>query len=164
MTIKPKLKICSGCSLPKILWKSNPPTCKECSGRERQAKANGEAPIARKPIKTKPKASVNGMQSYVALYMACFGYGKSDFISSELSNAAAIDVHHIQNRGSGGTKTEDRIENLIAVSREEHVEYGDKKQHMAFLYRKHRDFMSDNGVKFNREWIEGEIERWTLEE
>ena len=164
MTIVPKKKICSGCSLPKILWKSNPPTCKECSGRERQAKANGEASIARKPIKTKSKASVNGKPVHTALYMAAFGYGNADFIPSELSGQKAVDTHHIAARSLGGTKTEDRIENLMGLTREEHLEYGDKKQYMAFLYRKHRDFMSDNGVKFNREWIEGEIERWKVEE
>lgn len=151
--ITPKKKICSGCGNKTFLWKSNPPTCKMCYGKEAHRKTNGEKPIARKPIKQKPKARVNGKPLYVALYMAKFGYGDSDFIPSEISGDRAVDIHHLENRGAGGTKTEDRIENLMALTRAEHIEYGDKKQHMKFLLETHRDFLENSGVKFDREWF-----------
>jgi len=37
----------------------------------------------------------------------------------------------------GGGKGKDEIENLMALCRECHVEYGDKKQHLDFLMMKH---------------------------
>ena len=39
----------------------------------------------------------------------------------------------------GGGKTKDTIENLMALCRSCHVEYGDKKQHKEFLRKKHED-------------------------
>ena len=161
MTIRPKLKTCSVCGHPRRLWRSSPPTCRDCSTR---ASVKNVSQKMRQPIKVKPRPTVNGMQSYVALYMACFGYGKADFISSELSNAAAIDVHHLICRGVGSSKNLDRIENLMAVTREEHIEYGDKKHYMSFLFRKHRDFLISNGVKFNSDWIEKKIEEYSIYE
>ena len=155
--IQPKLKTCSVCGHPRRLWRSNPPTCRDCSTR---AAVKDVSQKMRQPIKVKPRPTVNGKPIHTAIYLAAFGYGDADFIPSELSGLRAQDTHHIENRGSGGTKTEDRVENLIALTREEHIEYGDKKQHMEFLYRKHLAFMSANGVKFDRAWIEGQIEKW----
>jgi len=120
--------------------------------------------MKRKPLKAKPKPTINGRLLHTSLYMSAFGYGDTDFIPSELSGDRAVDIHHIQNRGLGSTKTEDRIENLMGLSREEHMEFGDKKHLMAFLYRRHMEFMIYCGVKFDRAWIEGEIERWSAEE
>ena len=39
----------------------------------------------------------------------------------------------------GGTKIGDKIENLMALCREHHIEYGDKKQYMEFLIQKHKE-------------------------
>ena len=39
----------------------------------------------------------------------------------------------------GSSKTKDKIENLMAVCRECHLEYGDKKQHIEFLKTKHNE-------------------------
>ena len=49
--IKRKAKKCSVCSQEKFLWKSNPPTCKECA-------LTGSKPLQRKPLckKLSPKA------------------------------------------------------------------------------------------------------------
>lgn len=155
-----KKKLCSGCGEMKVLWRSNPPTCKTCEGKNVQRKSEGKEPIARKTIKTKPKPTVNGKPIYKAIYMAKFGYSDSDFVPSELSGKEGVDLHHIDCKGMGSSKNKDRVENLIALTREEHIEYGDKKQWMSYLYQKHMDFMLANGVKFDREWILGEIERY----
>jgi hypothetical protein len=157
MTIPRKKKLCHGCGTKQFLWRSNPPTCRDCSTR---AAVKDVGQKMRQSIKVKPRPTVNGRLLHTALYMAAFGYGDADFIPSELSGLPCNDLHHIQCRGAGGTKTEDRVENLIALTREEHIEYGDKKQHMEFLYRKHLAFMSANGVKFDRAWIEAQIEKW----
>jgi hypothetical protein len=164
MSIVKKKKLCSGCNTPQFLWKSNPPTCKGCAGRESQAKANGQKPITRKPIKSKPRPTVNGKPLHTALYMAAFGYWNADFMASELSGLPSNDLHHIVCRGAGSSKGKDRVENLMALTREEHIEYGDKKQYMTFLFRKHRDFMLASGVKFDKNWIEEQINRYTDEE
>jgi len=73
--------------------------------------------------------------------MDFFDYSPSDFIQSELSETKANDVHHIDCRGIGGSKEKDYIENLIALNRSEHEQYGDKKQYIAFLYIKHIEFI-----------------------
>lgn len=45
---------------------------------------------------------------------------------SEISSKPADDIHHINSRGMGGSKDKDNIENLMALTREEHEKYGDK--------------------------------------
>ncbi len=72
------------------------------------------------------------MVNYKKTYCKFFGYAISndEWISSEISDARAIDIHHIFYKGSGGRKTFvhegktyeiDCIENLIALTRDEHV-------------------------------------------
>jgi len=159
MTLQAKPKQCSSCGRVTRLWKANPPTCKDCCGRNLQAEADGEAPMRKAALKMKPKPRVNGKPIHTAIYMAAFGYGDADFIPSELSGQQAIDVHHVSCRSMGGTKNADRIENLMALTREEHMEYGDKKQYMEMLYRKHMDFMLASGVRFDRNWMLDMIEK-----
>jgi hypothetical protein len=137
--------------------------CKNCYGRNKQAEIDGE-PIPKITLKTKPKPTVNGRLLHTALYMAAFGYGDTDFIPSELSGEKCQDVHHVICRGSGGTKKEDRIENLIGLTRFEHEKYGDKKHCMSFLFERHRDFMLLSGVKFDMNWIEEQITKWKEDE
>ena len=45
------------------------------------------------------------------------GYGEQDIIISEISGGQAVDPHHIVPRSAGGG---DNIENLIAITRNEH--------------------------------------------
>lgn len=160
--LEPKKKLCTGCNQMTFLWKANPPMCKDCVGREKESGKECETKekLRKVSLKMKPKARVNGKPLHTALYMAAFGYGDADYVPSELSGNPCVDVHHIDCKGSGGTKTEDRIENLIGLTREEHSELGDKTQWMAMLYTKHRDFMEANGVKFDREWIDGQINKY----
>ena len=56
------------------------------------------------------------MKTHTKIYMKHFQYGEQDFIPSEVSGRAAQDVHHLDGRGPGM----DVIENLIALTREEH--------------------------------------------
>lgn len=83
--------------------------------------------------------------------MDFFGYSTGDFIPSELSGNPAVDINHIDARGMGGTKEKDSIVNLMAMTREEHIYYGDKKQYKEFLREKHFEFMLKNQPKKSKQ-------------
>ena len=72
-------------------------------------------------------------------YFNHFGYDISDFIPCEVCGKTAVDIHHIEARGIGGSKEADNIENLMALCREDHLKYGDKKQYKEFLKEKHKE-------------------------
>ena len=71
-------------------------------------------------------------------YFNHFGYDISDFIPCEVCGKTAVDIHHIEARGIGGSKDADSIDNLMALCREDHLKYGDKKQYKEFLKDKHQ--------------------------
>ena len=72
-------------------------------------------------------------------YFNHFGYDISDFIPCEVCGKTAVDIHHIEARGIGGSKEADKIDNLMALCREDHLKYGDKKQYKEFLKDKHAE-------------------------
>ena len=72
-------------------------------------------------------------------YFNHFGYDISDFIPCEVCGKTAVDIHHIEARGIGGSKDADSIDNLMALCREDHLKYGDKKQYKEFLKDKHAE-------------------------
>ena len=86
--------------------------------------------------------------------MESMGYSPVDFISCELTGQKAVDIHHIVSRGRGGS---DRIENLIALTRAEHIDKGDKKQYMKMLLLKHMQFLDFNGVKYDYNYFKDMI-------
>ena len=77
------------------------------------------------------------MKIHTKIYMKHFGYDQSDFIPCEICGGQAVDIHHIECRGLGGTKQEDKIENLMALCRQDHLKYGDKKQWKDWLQSIH---------------------------
>lgn len=79
------------------------------------------------------------MRPYTRLYMTKMGYDESDFIPCEVCKAKAVDIHHINARGMGGTGTKDTIENLMALCRTCHVKYGDKKKFIDILQDIHNE-------------------------
>lgn len=83
------------------------------------------------------------MKKHTKIYLKHFDYGVDDFIPCEVCGSRAVDIHHIDCRGMGGGKDKDTIENLMAVCRNCHVEYGDKKQHIEFLKSKHEQRLSN---------------------
>lgn len=78
------------------------------------------------------------MKKHTAIYLKHFGYTIADFIPCEICSKRAVDLNHIDARGMGGSKTKDVIENLMAMCRECHVMYGDKKQYKEFLKEIHK--------------------------
>ena len=54
--------------------------------------------------------------------MQFFDYGAQDFVMCEMCQQdRAVDIHHIQGRGMGGSKEQDFIENLMGLCREWHL-------------------------------------------
>ena len=78
------------------------------------------------------------MQNHTKIYLNHFGYIGEDFIPCEVCGSKAVDIHHIHRRGMGGSKDADKIENLMAVCRSCHIEYGDKTRYFELLLNAHK--------------------------
>ena len=102
------------------------------------------------------------MKKHTEIYMKAYGLDETDFVGSELSGLKCQDVHHIDCKGMGGDPKgdKDRIENLQALTRFEHVLYGDKKKHMKMLYEEHLNHLEIHGVKFDRKYLEDKIKSY----
>jgi len=92
------------------------------------------------------------MKQYLKTYITFFGYGETDFMESELSGNRAVNVHHIDCKGMGGSRLKDTIENLMALTFTEHMQYGDKKHYMLFLYTKHIRFIKRHRPDYAIVW------------
>ena len=73
------------------------------------------------------------MKKHVKIYLDYFGYGIEDFIPCEACGNKAVDIHHIDARGMGGSKKADTIENLQALCRQCHIVMGDTKTNYDYL-------------------------------
>jgi len=72
------------------------------------------------------------MKNYTKIYFKHFGYDISDFIPCEICKAKAVDIHHIDARGMGGSEKDD-INNLMALCRACHIKFGDIKDKKEWL-------------------------------
>jgi len=86
------------------------------------------------------------MKKHTKIYLDYFSFDRCDFIPCEVCGNPANDIHHIDARGMGGSKEKDVIENLQAVCRGCHIEYGDKKQHKELLKDIHFKYMYEKGT------------------
>jgi 5-methylcytosine-specific restriction endonuclease McrA len=77
------------------------------------------------------------MQKHTKIYFNHFGYDISDFVPCETCGSKAVDIHHIDARGMGGSDKND-INNLMALCRECHVKYGDIKEKKEWLNKIHQ--------------------------
>ena len=77
------------------------------------------------------------MKKHTQIYLKAMGYDTTDFIPCEVCQAQAVDIHHIEARGMGGSKHADTIENLMALCRTCHVEFGDKTHYKELLKATH---------------------------
>lgn len=83
------------------------------------------------------------MKNHTKIYFKYFGYSGQEFIPCECCGARAVDIHHIEARGMGGSKQKDIIDNLMAVCRSCHIEYGDKEEHKEYLIKQHKKAMNE---------------------
>jgi predicted restriction endonuclease len=89
------------------------------------------------------------LKKHTKIYLNYFGYDTTDFIPCEICGNQAVDINHIEARGMGGNPKgdKDEIENLMAVCRSCHEEYGDKKQHKHMLKVVHKVKMNERNYK-----------------
>ena len=81
------------------------------------------------------------MKNHTKIYLKYFGYGQDDYVACEVCDNRAVDIHHIEARGMGGSKEKDLINNLMALCRQCHIDLGDKEQYMQFLKDKHNELI-----------------------
>ena len=93
------------------------------------------------------------MKPHTKIYLESCGYNDTDYMPSELSGSPGVDIHHIVNR-------EDRIENLMLLTRKEHIKYGEIKDYMFFLLMKHKEFLDYNGVTYSQEWFNKYLQKY----
>ena len=62
------------------------------------------------------------MVKHKKVYFEATGLSPVEFVPCEVCGGRAVDIHHIQPRGMGGSKSRDTIENLMAVCRPCHHE------------------------------------------
>lgn len=79
------------------------------------------------------------MSPHKAIYFKHFNLTENEFVGCECCGKPAVDVHAIEADGMGGrpSKSTHNIFNLMALCRECHCRYGDKKQYKEYLKQKH---------------------------
>lgn len=80
------------------------------------------------------------MKLYQKEYLKGSGFKNVDWIPCEICEKTAVDIHHINARGMGGNPNKDKdvFENLMALCRTCHVEYGDIKEFKEMLNTIHK--------------------------
>ena len=81
------------------------------------------------------------MKAHTKIYLQYFNFKIPEDCFCEVCGNYANDIHHIEARGMGGTKQRDTIENLMALCRKHHLEYGDIKDKKDYLKEIHLQFM-----------------------
>lgn len=83
--------------------------------------------------------------TYIEKYCNYFGYDYDEFIPSELSGKQASDIHHIRYRSQQG---DDNIDNLIALTREEHnnAHFINGKLTVEYLQEVHNKFIKKRNL------------------
>ena len=92
------------------------------------------------------------MKPYTKTYLSFFGYDESDFIPCEICKSKAVDIHHIECKGMGGSKLKDNIENLMALCRNCHNAFGDIKAYkveLKIIHKQHIDLRLNTPDKPN---------------
>ena len=116
--------------------------CKSCAMRSYDSITMSSS-IVRKKTASKIIKTVKAKSKYREIYCGYFGYSEGDFIPCEICGKEAVDIHHIDARGMGGDPTEskDKIENLMALCREDHETYGDITDYKPLLRQIHEKKM-----------------------
>lgn len=87
------------------------------------------------------------MKKHTKIYLNYFGYQIPEDVFCEVCRSPAVDIHHIDSRGMGGDPQgkKDVIENLQALCRACHDNYGDDPSCFDKLTEVHLRCMEING-------------------
>tara|TARA_Y100000592_G_scaffold31016_1_gene49448 strand:- start:1592 stop:1837 length:246 start_codon:yes stop_codon:yes gene_type:complete len=77
------------------------------------------------------------LKKHTKIYLKHFGYGIDSFIPCTTCGSRAVDIHHIDARKMGGSKTKDFIENLAALCRLCHDKAESSKEFNEQVKQKH---------------------------
>ena len=77
------------------------------------------------------------MKKHTKIYLKHFDYGETDFIPCTTCGSKAVDIHHIDARKMGGSRTKDFIENLAALCRTCHNKAESDKEFNKLVKQKH---------------------------
>lgn len=92
------------------------------------------------------------MKLHTKIYLEFFGFKIPEDCGCEVCGSPAVDVHHIEARGMGGDPQgkKDVIENLQALCRNCHNQYGDVPDLKEMLKTVHLKYMQIYGVQNHR--------------
>lgn len=68
------------------------------------------------------------MKKHTKIYFQHFGHQIPSDVLCENCNAPAVDIHHLEPRGMGGSKNKDVIDNLMALCRNCHIKAENDKK------------------------------------
>jgi 5-methylcytosine-specific restriction endonuclease McrA len=81
------------------------------------------------------------MKPHTKIYFNYFNFKIPEDCFCEICGSPAVDLHHIEARGMGGSESKNSIENLMALCRQHHVMYGDVTDKKEWLKEIHKKFM-----------------------
>ena len=82
------------------------------------------------------------MKIHTKVYMDFFDYGETDFVMCEMCQQdRAVDIHHLDSRGMGGSKNKDYIENLMGLCRDCHIKAESDSSFNMFCRIKHLELV-----------------------
>lgn len=88
------------------------------------------------------------MKPHTKIYFNYFNFKIPEDCFCEICGSPAVDLHHIEARGNGGNPNGDKdiIENLMALCRNCHLEYGDVPDKKEWLTNIHKKFMTKKSI------------------
>ena len=87
------------------------------------------------------------MKKHIRVYLKAMAYIPGEWIPCEICQSKAVDVHHIEARGMGGSKTKDTPENLMGLCRSCHDQFGDVPETKMYLQTIHERHLRLRGFK-----------------
>ena len=100
------------------------------------------------------------MQAYTKVYLEAFGLDESDFCKCELCPLKATEIHHILSRKKYAIGLL-KIENIMAICRACHQEYGDLIYTMPMLLKIHQRILELKEIPHDPKWFEFYIRHYT---
>ena len=96
------------------------------------------------------------MKIHTKVYMTFFDYGETDFVMCEMCQQdRAVDIHHLDSRGMGGSKNKDYIENLMGLCRDCHIKAESDSSFNMFCRIKHLELVCQQvyyQIEYNKKY------------